>query len=573
MTQPSDPSRETELLPRVAAPRHARSDRAQPADPAWETNVLPPVRGPRHSRPAPDDDRPDTPKRRMLAGGRALVASAAVLVLTATGIGWTSYRGITEGITTSQALVGGPASEGHDQNILIMGLDSRLDQHGHPLPQDILDALHAGDESVGGYNANVLIVAHIPGDGGPITAISIPRDDYVELAGCPTDDCKGKVKQAYGMAYQNALDNADSNSSRKHSATSRDEAAQEQMAREAGRKAQIETVRRLLKIPIDHFLEVTLSAFFQLAQVVQPITVCLNANTADPFSGANFHQGVQQIDAAQAMAFVRQRRDVNDELFTDLDRTRRQQAFIASLMSALRHEGALSSPNVLRHLLEVARRNVAWDAGFDPATFVQQASGFTGRPLSLYTLPITEFGKNSYGEDVNMVDVSTIRAIAHNLTTGGSPTSAAPTSAAPAVSAVLDVVNATSHDGLASSVVDSLGSEGFTPGKASTADTLASTSSIDYGPGAHDAAQTLAEQFSLTPKQSNAVGPNTVRLTVGADFPAREYLTDGAKSTASSTTPSLTTPITTAAATAAGTAAPAPSDLSRMSASNVPCVK
>ncbi|MBO0880308.1 MAG: LCP family protein [Mycobacterium sp.] len=513
----------------------------------------------------------------MLAGGRALVASAAVLVLTATGIGWTSYRGITEGITTSQALVGGPASEGHDQNILIMGLDSRLDQHGRPLPQDILDALHAGDESVGGYNANVLIVAHIPGDGGPITAISIPRDDYVELAGCPTDDCKGKVKQAYGLAYQNALDNADSNSSSKRSATSqtssRDDAAQEQMAREAGRKAQIETVRRLLKIPIDHFLEVTLSAFFQLAQVVQPITVCLNANTADPFSGANFHQGVQQIDAAQAMAFVRQRRDVNDELFTDLDRTRRQQAFIASLMSALRHEGALSSPNVLRHLLEVARRNVAWDAGFDPATFVQQASGFTGRPLSLYTLPITEFGKNAYGEDVNLVDVPTIRAIAHNLTTGGSPTSSAPTSTAPAVPAVLDVVNATSHDGLASAVVDSFGSEGFTAGKATTADTLASTSSIDYGPGAHDAAQTLAEQFSLTPKPSDAVGPNTVRLTVGADFPAREYLTDSTKSATSSSTPSLTTPVTTAAATAAGTAAPAPSDLSRMSASNVPCVK
>jgi LCP family protein required for cell wall assembly len=545
------------------------------AHPSWDTEVLPPVRGPRHSRSsrnAGDGDRRDTAQRRMLAGGRVLAALATVLVVATTGMGWASYRNITGGITTSQALVGEPASEGHDQNILIMGLDSRLDQHGRPLPQDILDALHAGDESVGGYNANVLIVAHIPGDGGPITAISIPRDDYVELAGCPTDDCKGKVKQAYGLAYQNALDNADSNSS-KRSATSqtssRDEAAQEQMGREAGRKAQIETVRRLLKIPIDHFLEVTLSAFFQLAQVVQPITVCLNANTADVFSGAHFHQGVQQIDAAQAMAFVRQRRDVNDELFTDLDRTRRQQAFIASLMSALRHDGALSSPNVLRHLLEVARRNVAWDAGFDPATFVQQASGFTGRPLSLYTLPITEFGKNSNGEDVNLVDVPTIRAIAHSLTTGGSPTTPARMSTAPAVPAVLDVINATTHDGLATSVLDSFGSHGFTPGKATTANTLANTSRIDYGSGAHDAAQTLAEQFSLTATASNAIGPNTVRLTVGADFPARDYLTG----TSSSVTPSSTTPVTTAAATATGTAAPAPTDLSSMNAANVPCVK
>lgn len=514
----------------------------------------------------------------MLAGGRALAVLAAVLALAATGIGWASYQDITGGITTSQALAdGGPTSTGHDQNILIMGLDSRLDQHGLPLPQDIYDALHAGDDSVGGYNANVLIVAHIPGDGGPITAISIPRDDYVELAGCPTTDCKGKIKQAYGLAYQNALDNAEGDgSSIKHSATtstgSSNQAAQEQMGREAGRKAQIETVRRLLRIPIDHFLEVTLMAFFQLAQVVQPITVCLNADTVDSFSGANFHQGVQQIDAAQAMAFVRQRRDLNDELFTDLDRTRRQQAFIASLMSALRHEGALSSPNVLRHLLEVARQNVAWDAGFDPAGFVQHASGFTGRQLSLFTLPITEFGKNSNGEDVNLVDVPAIRSIAQNLTTGGTPATSAPMTTAPAVPAVLNVVNATTHDGLATAVKDSFSSRGFTPGKVTTADTLANISSIDYGPGAHDAAQTLADQFSLTATASSAVGPNTVTLTIGVDFPAREYLTDTKSTTLSSTT-TASTPVTTAAATATGTAAPVPTDLSRMSATDIPCVK
>ena len=150
----------------------------------------------------------------MMLGGRMLVGLAAVVVLAVTGIGWSGYRNITDGITTSHALAGGAVSTGGDQNILIMGLDSRLDQHGRPLPQDIYDALHAGDESVGGYNANVLIVLHIPGGDGPITAISIPRDDYVELAGCPTTDCKGKIKQAYGLAYQHAMNTAADNSSK-----------------------------------------------------------------------------------------------------------------------------------------------------------------------------------------------------------------------------------------------------------------------------------------------------------------------------------------------------------------------
>ena len=93
-----------------------------------------------------------------------------------------------------------------DQNILLMGLDSRLDQNGRPLPQEMYEALHAGDETSGGYNANVLIIMHISGGDGPVTAVSIPRDDYVELSGCPGSVCKGKVKQAYGLAYQQSLD-------------------------------------------------------------------------------------------------------------------------------------------------------------------------------------------------------------------------------------------------------------------------------------------------------------------------------------------------------------------------------
>ena len=49
--------------------------------------------------------------------------------------------------------------------------------------------------------------------------------------------------------------------------------------------------------------------------------------------------------------------------FTDFDRTRRQQAFLVSLVQAVRRGGALSSLGALRNLLEVARDNIAVDAG------------------------------------------------------------------------------------------------------------------------------------------------------------------------------------------------------------------
>lgn len=79
-----------------------------------------------------------------------------------------------------------------------MGLDSRLDQDGNPLPRDVLAQLHAGDASDGGYNTNVLMLVHVPGDGGNAQAISIPRDDYVALPGTPDGVNKQKIKQALG---------------------------------------------------------------------------------------------------------------------------------------------------------------------------------------------------------------------------------------------------------------------------------------------------------------------------------------------------------------------------------------
>ena len=284
------------------------------------------------------------------------------MIVVVTAIAWLTYRDVSTGITTSAALDGAPPSIGADQNILVIGLDSRRDQQGRTLPKDVLDGMHAGDESSGSYDADVLIVVHMPAGDGPVTAISIPRDDYVDLPGCPTSDCQGKIKAAYRLAYESVMDPqaAEEMQSPPASADAADIEAREQTAREAGRRAQINAVKDLLQIPIDHFVEITLGAFFQIARVVEPITVCLNEATSDHYySGADFPEGIQQINAAQAMAFVRQRRDANDVLFTDLDRTRRQQAFMASVVTALRHGGALSSPNKLHALLDVAKQNVA----------------------------------------------------------------------------------------------------------------------------------------------------------------------------------------------------------------------
>jgi LCP family protein required for cell wall assembly len=529
------------------------------------------------------------PRRRLhrnhsiVAGAKLLAALTAVVVVVVIGIGWITYRSASAGITKSEALAGEPASAGNDQNILIMGLDSRRDQHGRPLPPDIYDALHAGGEDSGDGDADALIVLHLPAGDGPATAISIPRDDYVDLAGCPTSDCRGKIKEAYSLAYQRVMDGRGSASlqSDPTSAEGQDSTAIEQAAREAGRKAEISTVRRLLQIPIDHFIEVTLAGFFQIAWVVAPITVCLNADTADRYySGADFHRGIQQISAAQAMAFVRQRRDANDVMFTDLDRSRRQQAFIVSVVSALRRGRALSDPTRLHALLDVAKQNVAVDAGFDLDDLVRTASAFPNRPVVLYTLPVTAFGEISNGAYVNFIDVSTIRSIVQNLVAAGSPAAPSTSSldttaqsgdgAQPTAGGVaLDVVNASGRQGKAAGLEISLATGHFSEGKVSTADSTSQTSSIAYGSGAKVAATELADEFGMTATASDSVARNTVRLTVGTDSSRFDNLnhTSGSQATTAAA------PVTTVPATGTGVQEPTPTNLTRMTADDIPCVK
>ncbi len=371
---------------------------------------------------------------------RWTVISILVVVLVG-GVGFVGYEyfSLKTGIHTSDILQptagASPttAAEGPkpDVNILIMGLDSRVDVNGNPLPADIYEALHAGDQSDGGLNSNVLMLLHIPGDGSKATEISIPRDDQVDLVGCPDNYCTGKIKQAYGLA-------TDQEARRISGETGLSAQQRLQQSRDAGRKAQIRTVEAFLDVKVDHFVEVTMVAFYQLAEVVQPITVCVLNDTQDSYSGADFKAGKQQINAQQALAFVRQRRDNKHPSlnFTDLDRERRQQAFITSLATQLKQAGTLGNPIKLTGILDVVKQNTAIDSGLDLLSFASEASQMAGGNVAFYTLPVEGFGKNKRGEDVNLVDVAKVRATVKALlapagSASGTSTSSGTSSSAP----------------------------------------------------------------------------------------------------------------------------------------------
>ena len=271
------------------------------------------------------------------------------------------------------------------------------------------------------------------------------------------------------------------------------------------------------------------------------------------------------------MAFVRQRRDVNDEMFTDMDRTRRQQAFIASLVARC---ATVARVKPQRDAPTCSTSRSKTSPSMPASTWRGSSSARRPHrhPLSLYTLPITEFGQDSAGEDINRIDAPTIRAIVRNLLgTGSSSRSPQPTGGAEAP-AVLDVVNASYHKGLGASVENAFTKKGFTAGAITNASSISQTSTIYYGTGALAAAQGLADKLGLTAEASDTVNPGTVQLTIGMDFPANDWM-DRVPSGRTETTTATPTPVTTVAATATGTQAPVPQDLSTMSANGTPCVK
>ncbi len=240
-------------------------------------------------------------RRRTVTALRIAAATAATAVLVVTGLGWAAHHELTSGILRSGALdvlTGGDRNSRHgDSNILLIGLDSRKDMHGNDLPAEfVTDELHAGDSDAGGYNTNTLILLHVPGDGSRATAAAIPRDDYVDVPGYG----KHKIKEAYGMAK------ADADADLEEQGVT-DPAEREQRSRDAGRRSTIETVQKLLRVPIDHFAEVNLVGFYDIAEALGPLEVCLNAPVDDPYSGANFPAGRQMLDPSQALSFVRQR--------------------------------------------------------------------------------------------------------------------------------------------------------------------------------------------------------------------------------------------------------------------------
>ena len=439
---------------------------------------------------------------------RAAATLLALLALTGTGIAYWQTHNLLGAITVSRALgLDTPRSTGGGTNILLIGLDSRKDQDGNDLPQNILDQLHAGDSSSGGYNTNTLILVHIGAD-DRVVAFSIPRDDYVAVDGITGFD-HIKIKEAYGLTKaQTERELQDEGVT--------DPVELEHRGREAGREATLRAVRDLTGQPIDYFAEVNLAGFYDLAESLGGVEVCLNHAVYDEYSGADFPAGRQTLDAAQALAFVRQRHGLENG---DLDRTHRQQAFLLSIAHQLQQAGVFGNLDEFRGLMAVARKDVVLSEGWGEAQFRRMAA-LAGGDVEFRTLPVVRYAVIE-GQDVNIIDPAAIRAEISAAIDGTDPSTSTTTPATPDPASVIAVVNASDTYGLASRAADILTRQGYTVEEIRDRnDGEPADTGVGYGPGAAADAEALASSLGIdvAPQSDPTLAAGHIRVMLGPDY-------------------------------------------------------
>ena len=462
----------------------------------------------------------------------------SALVLAASGFSYFVVRDVSS-IGASHAITGGPSIGA--QNILLMGLESRRDWNGNVLPASILKALHAGsvqgvENGIGGNDTNTLILIHIPAGGKKAIGFSIPRDDWVTFAGTVGPQQHGKIDQAYGvsMFYKQA-----------QLRQQQPDISQNQLAfggNEAGRKAAVDTVEQLTGVHIDHFAEVNLDGFYELARVLGGVQVCLNHAVSDSYSGANFRAGYQHLNAAQALAFVRQRHGLTNG---DLDRTHRQQAFLDSVMAQLRSQGVLGDLTKLQSLLSVAKQYAITDSGWDLLQFSTQMSSLTGGNLVFHTLPIEGYATID-GQSANQIDPAAIKSIVQSAfypkpaaARTARPTQA-PAPGPPAARTVVDVLNGGQTAGLASQVSSAVAQAGYQAGLIENTTPLARTQVL-YGAGEAANATALAGAFGASAMASAAIEAGHIEIKIGAGTSTVPAIPSGTASTKATASPAIPT--------------------------------
>jgi LCP family protein required for cell wall assembly len=364
-----------------------------------------------------------------------------------------NYATFIGGITHVNAIPGG-TSDDRDENILLVGDDHR------PAGATAHELAELGTTQDGGsLDTDTIMILHVPADGAHPTLISIPRDSWVNVPGAGMRKINSAF--AYGAAHGGDA---------------------------GGAQLLIKVVQNLTGLTIDHYVRISLLGFYNVVNALGPVNVCLRHAVDDPYSGLVLPAGYSNLNARQALAFVRQRHGLPDG---DLDREIRQQYFLSIEARAILNAGTLLNPVKLHNVITAVSSSIETDPALNLLNLAAQVKGFGGN-LHSATIPIT--GTPTIivnGTPVSIVAVNTA-AMPAFIKSIVNPTSST-TKVTPS-QITLTVLNGSGVNGAAGSATTTLDGLGFHTGAAQTAAIQAKTT-VNYPATDAAAAKVVAGYF------------------------------------------------------------------------------
>ena len=414
----------------------------------------------------------------LLHRGRIMAAALSFLVFLGSGVAWAMYQDfsahVPHGLPVPSLAAGHPDLDGQDQNILLVGSDSRLGATPAELKQ--LATIADG----GTVNSDTIMVLHVPADGSRPTIVSFPRDSWVEIPG----HGQGKLNSAYPYGFNAA----------QHAGRGLRE------AESAGIVLTIQALEQLTGLHIDHYVQVDLLGFYRISEAIGGVPVCLlhaqNAHTdsdadGSGYSGINLPAGRSVIKGTQALAFVRQRHGLPNG---DLDRIRRQQYFLSAAFDKITSTGTLLNPFKLTALLHAVQSSLLTDPALDVVALARQFASLADGNISFVTVP-NDGAQVIYpdGVETSIVAINKAAMPAFIATLRGQAVDNSLKSVAPArpATVTVDVLNGTDGVGLATRNADQLTALGFHTNNVGSAPPT-NTTVVEYPAGGAAAAKAVA---------------------------------------------------------------------------------
>ncbi|MEU9981937.1 LCP family protein [Streptomyces sp. NPDC050856] len=199
-------------------------------------------------------------------------------------------------------------AEGDCTTYLIVGSDSR-----EGMSAEEKKKLHTG--SAEGKRTDSMMILAACGSGN--TMISLPRDSDVEIPSFVGSE-SGKKFPAQGRRVKLNAAYA-----------------------EDGPELLVRTVEHNTGLRIDHYAEIGFAGFANIVDALGGVEMDIPKAFKDKKSGADFQAGKQTLNGEQSLAFVRTRYAFAG---SDLDRTKNQQKFLATLANQAATPGTLLNP-------------------------------------------------------------------------------------------------------------------------------------------------------------------------------------------------------------------------------------